>query len=296
MNTLSKFILIISAMVSLSAMSQNNQQQNIHLWPGQVPGAKEAKHEPRVLPDEHDNIARITDVSDPMMVVFDACHNCTGAAVIVCPGGGYGILAIGHEGYDIATWFNSLGITAFVLQYRVPEQRDGALQDLQRAMRLVRENAGKWNIDPDKIGVLGFSAGGSLAARVCALPDTNLYPVIDKADKQPFRPNYCMLIYPAYLDKGPANSVSAENAPHNYTPPTFIFATADDPYSNSALVMASAMRVALRPVELHLLPEGGHGYGMHKGSRAGETWPGLTQAWLSTMLKGTIKPPLNHEE
>ena len=176
-----------------------------------------------------------------------------------------------------------------MLQYRVPERRDGALQDLQRAVRLVRENAGKWNINPGKIGVLGFSAGGSLAARICALPDSNLYPAIDNADKQPFRPDYCMLIYPAYLDKGPANSVSPENAPHNYTPPTFIFATADDPYSNSALVMTSAMRVAQRPVELHILPEGGHGYGLRPGKRAAETWPGLAQAWLDAILKSNEK-------
>jgi len=296
METPTKALLFIMTILAFSAIGQNNKPQSIYLWPGKVPGEKEAKHEPRVMPDEHDNIARITDVSNPVIEVFDACRNCNGAAVIVCPGGGYNILAIGHEGYEIATWFNSIGITAFVLQYRVPEQRDGALQDLQRAVRLVRENAGKWNLDPDKIGVLGFSAGGSLAARICTLPDTNLYPVVDKADNQPFRPNFCMLIYPAYLDKGPDNSISAENAPHKTTPPTFIFATADDPYCNSALVMASAMREAQRPVELHLLPEGGHGYGLRPGKRAAETWPGLAEVWLNTILKGMVKPVLNQEE
>ena len=285
MKTTAKTFLFILAILSISVMGQNSKQKDIYLWPGKVPGEKEAKHEPRVMPDEYDNIARITDVTNPVMEVFDACTNCNGSAVIICPGGGYNILAIEHEGYEIATWFNSLGITAFILQYRVPEQRDGALQDLQRAVRLVRENAGKWNLDPSKIGVLGFSAGGSLAARICALPDSNLYPVFDNADKQPFRPDFCMLIYPAYLDKGPANSISPENAPQKYTPPTFIFATADDPYSNSALVMASSMREALRPVELHLLPEGGHGYGMRPGKRAAETWPKLAEVWLNAFLK-----------
>ena len=296
MEPFKKALLFIMTILAFSAIGQNTKTQNIYLWPGKVPGEKEAKREPRVMPDEHDNISRITDVTNPVLEVFDAGQNRNGSAVIICPGGGYNILAIGHEGYEIATWFNSIGITAFVLQYRVPEQREGALQDLQRAVRLVRENAGKWKLDPNKIGVLGFSAGGSLAARICALPDSNLYPTVDQADKQPFRPNFCMLIYPAYLDKGPANSISPENAPHKTMPPTFIFATADDPYSNSALVMASAMRVAQRPVELHLLPEGGHGYGMRPGKRAAETWPGLADLWLDTLLKGTVKPTLNHEE
>ena len=289
MKFIRKSILYILAILSILVMGQNSKQQEIYLWPGKVPGEKEAKHKPRVMPDEHDNIARITDVTNPVLEVFDACTDCNGSAVIICPGGGYNILAIEHEGYEIANWFNSLGITAFVLQYRVPEQRDGALQDLQRAVRLVRENAGKWNLDTEKIGVLGFSAGGSLAARICALPDSNLYPAVDKADNQQFRPNFCMLIYPAYLDKGPANSISPENAPQKYTPPTFIFATADDPYSNSALVMASSMREAQRPVELHILPEGGHGYGMRPGKRAAETWPGLAEAWLNTILKVKVK-------
>jgi acetyl esterase/lipase len=289
MELIRKSFPFIMTLLTLSTIGQNSKQQTIELWPGKVPGEKEAKHEPRVMPDEHDNIARITDVTSPAMVVYDACRKCNGSAVVVCPGGGYGILAIDLEGYEIATWLNNLGITAFVLQYRVPDKRDGALQDLQRAVRLVRENAGKWNLDQNRIGVMGFSAGGSLAARICALPDTNLYATVDKADKQSFRPNFCMLIYPAYLDKGPANSVSPENAPHNYTPPTFIFATADDPFSNSALVMASAMRISQRPVELHLLPDGGHGYGLRPGKRAGETWPGLAQIWLDIILKGTNK-------
>jgi len=277
------------SLFTLATIGQNSKQQTIELWPGKVPGEKEAKHEPRVMPDEHDNIVRITDVTSPVLVVYDACRNCNGSAVVVCPGGGYGILAIDLEGYEIATWLNNIGITAFVLQYRVPDKRDGALQDLQRAMRLVRENAGKWNLDPNKVGVMGFSAGASLSARLCALPDSNLYPTVDQADKQPFRPNFCMLVYPAYLDKGPGKSVSPENAPNKGTPPTFIYATADDPHSNSALVMASAMRDAQRPVELHLLPDGGHGYGLRPGKRAGETWPGLAQIWLDMIQKGTNK-------
>ena len=291
-----KVLLFILTMISLSAMSQNKMQQTIYLWPGQVPGETEAKHQPVFRPDAGDNISRISSITNPALLVFDACRTCNGSAVIICPGGGYGILAIDLEGYEIATWLNSLGITAFVLQYRVPDKRDGALQDLQRAMRVVRENAGKWNLDPDKIGVMGFSAGASLAARICTLPDSSLYPAADKADKLPFRPDFCMLVYPAYLDKGPGKSISAENTPIKDTPPAFIFATSDDPYGNSALVMASALRDAQIPVELHFLPVGGHGYGLRKGKSAAETWPVLAQSWLDTILKGTMKPPSSHEE
>jgi len=285
MELVKKFLLFILAMIAVSVTGQNTSLQNISLWPGKVPGELEAKHEPLVLPDQGDNITRISNVTNPALLVFDSCRNCNGSAVIICPGGGYSILAIDLEGYEIATWLNSLGITAFVLQYRVPDKRDGALQDLQRAVRVVRENAGKWNLDPDKIGVMGFSAGASLSARICTLPDSNLYQTIDQADKLPFRPDFCLLIYPAYLDQGPGKSISPENAPSKDTPLAFIFATADDPYSNSALVMASAMRDAQRPVELHLLPDGGHGYGLRQGKRAGETWPGLAHNWLDIILK-----------
>lgn len=289
-------LLFIMAMTTLLTFGQHEKPQTIALWPGKVPGGKKEKQLPVFEADKDDNILRIAEVTDPAMVVYNNCRNCNGAAVIVCPGGGYSILAIDLEGYEIATWLNSIGITAFVLQYRVPGQRDGALQDLQRAVRMVRENAGNWDLDPGKIGVMGFSAGGSLTARLCTLPGTNLCPATDKADKQPFMPDFSMLIYPAYLDQGPGNTVSPENTPQGNTPPMFLFATADDPYANSALVMAQAMREAKRPVELHLLPAGGHGYGLRKGSLAAETWPVLAEKWLNTFLKGFIKPPLNHEE
>lgn len=289
-------LLFIMAMTTLLTFGQHEKPQSIALWPGKVPEGTKEKQLPVFEADKYDNILRITEVTDPAMVVYNNCRNCNGAAVIVCPGGGYSILAIDLEGYEIATWLNSIGITAFVLQYRVPGQRDGALQDLQRAVRMVRENAGNWDLDPGKIGVMGFSAGGSLTARLCTLPDTNLYPATDKADKQSFMPDFSMLIYPAYLDQGPGNTVSPENTPQGNTPPMFLFATADDPYANSALVMAQAMREANRPVELHLLPEGGHGYGLRKGSLAAETWPVLAEKWLNSFLKGFIKPPLNHEE
>lgn len=292
MKITSLYLLLLLAMNTLTANSQNYTPQKIDLWPAKVPGETKLKHSPVLLPDQGDNIARLTDVTDPGMLFYDNCRTANGAAVIVCPGGGYGILAIDLEGYEVAKWLNSLGIKAFVLQYRVPDRRDGALQDLQRAVRLVRENAVKWNIDTTRIGVMGFSAGASLSARICALPDSNLYPLTDRADLLNFRPDFSILVYPAYLDDGPGRSISPEAKPMKDTPPSFVFATADDPYGNSALVIATALRDAQIPVELHFLPYGGHGYGLRQGKTAAETWPGLAEAWLNRLLKTDNPKPV----
>ena len=204
-----------------------------------------------------------------------------GSAVIVCPGGGYSILAYDLEGTEIAAWLNKIGFTAFVLQYRIPQKKEGALQDVQRAMRIVKNNAKKWNLDPEKIGVMGFSAGGSLSARASILFNKKTYSPVDKADSLSCRPAFTMLIYPAYLDQGPNLTLTPELELNDKVPPIFIFQTADDPYGNSALVMASALRNAKLPVELHLLPEGGHGYGVRHGKVAAQVWPELAEDWLA---------------
>src|SRR5690606_6219978 len=201
----------------------------------------------------------------------------------------YHILAWDLEGLEIAQWLNHLGFTAFVLEYRVPTKQEGALMDIQRAIRLVRSRAGEWDLDPDKIGVMGFSAGGSLSARASTGFNKKTYDIIDRSDEVSSRPDYSLLIYPAYLDQGENRSITPELTVDKSTPPMFIFATADDPYANSALVMATALRDAKVPVELHLLPYGGHGYGLRKGSEAGETWPVLAEKWLNKVTSGDMK-------
>ena len=286
------FLFLTLSMIPLFSQAQNNAAKHLPLWTGPVPGETESKHEPLTLPDQGDKITRITNVTDPALVVFDAGKTGNGAAVIISPGGGYGLLAIDLEGYEVAHWLNTLGISAFVLQYRVPGKPDAALQDLQRAMRLVRANAKTWNLNPHKIGIMGFSAGASLSARLCALPDTNLYVPVDKADTLSFRPGFCMYIYPAYLDKGSGRSITPEAAPRSDAVPAFLFATADDPHGNSALVMTSALRDQKVPVELHFLPYGEHGYGLRKGNVAAETWPGLARTWLLKVINGKLKPPV----
>jgi acetyl esterase/lipase len=268
------------------AMSLYSQKKEIiNLWPGKVPGELKEKLPPVIGASQNDNVIRISEVTDPAIEVFPADPSKNkNAAVIVCPGGGYRIMAYDKEGTEIAAWLNKLGFSAFVLQYRVPDKKEGALQDAQRAMRIVRQNATKWNLDPDKIGIMGFSAGGSLSARASTMFNKKTYAPVDKTDSLSCRPSFALLIYPAYLDQGPDNTLTPELVLTKSTPPMFIFQTADDQYGNSALVMASAMRFAKLPVELHLLPTGGHGYGLRPGKPAPDTWPGLAEKWLGAIL------------
>jgi len=256
------------------------QTRIIHLWPGEVPGNGKAKSADTFSEDHGGQVTRIARVTDPVLEIFEPEHgNTTGLGVIVCPGGGYQILAIDLEGYEVAKWLNSLGITAFVLHYRVPGKREGALQDAQRAMRLVKEEYVNGIPKLGKIGMIGFSAGASLSARLASRYDDKLYEPVDSADELSARPDFTLLIYPAYLDNGPGNTLTPELRMDEQTPPSFLFQTADDPYGNSSLVMAGALRNHTIGVELHLLPEGGHGY-LRPGSRAAETWPDLAAKWI----------------
>jgi len=272
--------------LTLSVNSFSQKKELIHIWPGKVPGEMKEKLPPSIAASENDGIIRYSEVTDPAIEVWPpdpAVRN--GSAVIICPGGGYQILAYDLEGTEIALWLNKLGYTAFVLQYRIPDKKEGALQDVQRALRFVRSNSSKWNIDPEKTGVMGFSAGGSLSARASTLFGKRTYSPADKADSLSCRPSFAMLIYPAYLDEGPNLSITPELKISSKIPPVFIFQTSDDPYGNSSLVMAGALRLAKVPVELHLLAEGGHGYGLRAGKIAAETWPLLAEKWLKGVLK-----------
>jgi acetyl esterase/lipase len=279
-----KTIAIILIMCSLTSFSQKKEM--INLWPGKVPGELKEKQPPVIDTSNKDNIIRFDEVTNPTLEVYlpdPMLRN--GSSVIVCPGGGYQILAYDLEGTEIAAWLNKLGYTAFVLQYRIPNKREGALQDAQRAIRIVKGNSQKWNITPENIGIMGFSAGGSLSARTSTNFNKKTYIPVDKFDSLSCRPSFTILIYPAYLDQGPNLTLTPELELTKDVPPIFIFQTADDPYGNSALVMAGALRNAKLPVELHLLSSGGHGYGLRPGKIAAETWPVLAEKWLKSVLK-----------
>jgi len=275
--------LIAITMLSMNSYSQNSEP--VYLWPAQVPGETESKHEPVQTPDKSRDVIRLTDVTNPAFLVFKPSkENNNGAGVIVCPGGGYEILAINLEGNEIADWLTKQGFTAFVLQYRVPKNQEGALMDAQRAIRVIRNDAANYGLKPNQLGIMGFSAGGSLSARTATLFSKKTYSPVDKADSLSCRPDFALLIYPAYLDLGTNRALTPELIVDKKTPPMFLFATADDTYSNSALVMATALRDAKVPVELHLLAKGGHGYGLRKGNIAGETWPKLAEIWLKGII------------
>ncbi|WP_439483940.1 alpha/beta hydrolase [Cyclobacterium plantarum] len=271
-------------LLTFSLMSKAQGTDTLYLWPDKVPGETGAKHPPVQTPNTSGEVTRLTDITDPALMVFKPKGAANGAGIIVCPGGGYNILAIDKEGYEVAEWLNQLGFTAFVLQYRVPDKRDAALWDLQRALRLLRGQAADWQLDPDRLGVMGFSAGGSLAARASTRFSESTYTPVDKKDSLSSRPDFALLIYPAYLDEGKNRSLTPELRLSDDTPPQFLFGTADDRYGNSALVMAGALRDQKLPVTLHFLSEGGHGYGLRKGNIAAETWPGLAEKWLRQLL------------
>lgn len=276
-----KQFIIFMLMLAPYAMTQAQHKETIHLWPGAVPGETGARHPAVATPDTSNSVVRLTDVTDPVLEVYPANPaHAKNIGVIVCPGGSYSILAINLEGYEIAKWLNQLGYTAFVLQYRVPKKEAGALQDAQRAMRIVRSRAKEWKLDPEKIGMMGFSAGGSLTARTSTQYNVKTYTPVDKADSLSARPAFGMLIYPAYLDKGEGRKLTPELTIDKQTPPMFLFATADDYFGNSALVMAGALRDAGVAVELHFYAKGGHGYGLRPGNSAAEVWPSLAAKWM----------------
>jgi acetyl esterase/lipase len=202
-------------------------------------------------------------------------------AVIICPGGGYQILAINKEGSDIAAWLNTQGIVGIVLKYRVPQNREGALQDLQRAVRLARSKHKDWNIDATRIGVMGFSAGGHLCARLVTNHGTAFYPPIDDADKLPDRPDFAVLVYPAYLDK--QNHLAADLPVSAKIPATFIVHSDDDKsFIAGSKFFAEALTKAKVEHEFALYPTGGHGYGLHSKGEA-KAWPGRCEQWLERM-------------
>lgn len=280
-----RILLVLIAFTMLSMSSYSQKPEPAYLWPDQVPGETENKHEPVQTPNKEGDVIHLTDVTNPALLVLKPSkEKNNGAGVIVCPGGGYSILAINKEGTEIADWLTKQGFTAFVLQYRVPKNQEGALMDAQRAIRIIRNDASNYGLKSNKLGIMGFSAGGSLSARAATLYNKKAYSAVDKLDSLSCRPDFALLIYPAYLDLGVNRALTPELTVNQDTPPMFLFATADDTYGNSALVMTTALRDAKIPVELHFIARGGHGYGLRPGNIAGETWPGLAEVWLKNII------------
>jgi acetyl esterase/lipase len=237
-------------------------------------------------------VTRISNVSVPTITLYrPAAEKDTGAAVLVCPGGGYQLLSMDLEGTEVCQWLNSIGVTAILLKYRVPA-REGAerytapLQDVQRALGLVRYHANEWHIDPKRIGIIGFSAGGHLSAAASTRFETRTYKALDDADQVSCRPDFAMLIYPAYLvrEVGPAlgPELEPELTVSSNTSPTFLVQTEDDPiHVENALFYYLALKKANVSAELHIFAKGGHAYALRKSDKAVMTWPNRAEEWLN---------------
>ena len=257
----------------------------------------------------------ISNVSQPTMTVYSPTGNNSGAAVVVFPGGGYQVLAIDLEGTEVCDWLTSKGVTCVLLKYRVtnvgPYPKSGpfpesamALEDAQRTLGMVRFHAAEWHIDPHKVGVLGFSAGGHLAAAISVHFDKRLYPAIDAADRESCRPDFAVPIYPGHLsidaakwdaEQGtrkltlePSASAAGEYSlnPDLHitanTPPTFLLQNEDDHVDNvdDSLAYYIALKNAGVPVEMHLYAQGGHAFGLRRTNLPVTAWPELIEVWL----------------
>ena len=269
-----KTMLLASAMLLAAPAWAQESERNI--WPDKRPAEVVLKKGKMKQTMGEDDILRIQQMPVPTLQKFPVVKSPKGKVVIVCPGGGYQILAVNHEGTEIAQWLNALGYIAYVLRYRVPDNREGALQDVQRAIRIARaENPGK------QVGVMGFSAGASLTARAATRFQLPSYTATDETDTQSARPDFAALIYPAYMDEGEHHTLTPELTITEQTPPFFVFQTADDHYGNSALVISQALRNHKIPVQLHIYEKGGHGYGLRANlAEAASKWPKLMEEWL----------------
>ncbi len=279
------------------------QKDSLLLYPNGVPGSKGIVKPENITKQ---GMVRISDVTNPALYVYPSVkENTTGTSVIICPGGGYAILAIEHEGHDVAKWFAERGVTAFVLKYRLPQDElfDNAeirpLQDAQQAIRLVRKNAAKYKIDPNKIGMMGFSAGGHLASTASTHFANQVGEITDP--NVSVRPDFSILMYPviSFNDRithnGSRDNLIGKNPPLDKielysnekqvskdTPPTFLISTTDDwVKAENSINYFLACKKNNVPVELHIYEKGGHGYSLTKQNRGPvETWDARLADWM----------------
>jgi endo-1,4-beta-xylanase len=269
-----------------------DEPQVIPLWPSGAPGS-EGKTDPEVVQENgkngvHDR--RISRVHNPTLTVYlPPRDKASGAAVVICPGGAHRILAIDHEGYDVARRLNSIGVAGIVLKYRLANTPGAgykvdvhALADARRAIRLVRSRAEEWRIDPKRVGLMGFSAGGELTAMASTRFEPESASASDPIDRLGSRPDFQVLIYPGGR---PENFAVVKE-----TPPGFLLVAADDRISAERTVNSfSALRKAGVPAELHVYARGGHGFGMHEIRAPVAHWPTRLQEWMED--RGLLKKP-----
>ena len=286
--------LILSLVLLAACDAYAAEPTVLDLWPGKPPG------ETKELPPETDiaketdkpvgdrRIQKITNVSKPTLAIYrPEKASDTGAAVIVCPGGGHRILAYDHEGTEVAEWLAKNGVTGIVLKYRVPARDENkrwqaAVQDAQRAIRVVRDKAGEWGIDPKRIGILGFSAGGETAGLAAILHAQSQYEAVDKADKVSARPDFAVLIYPGGLVDRSNTKLREHVKPDKETPPMFLAHAFDDPVDpRNSILLATELKAVGVSCELHVYATGGHGYGMRNTGHPVNAWPQRCLEWMT---------------
>ena len=268
----------------------------VELWPHGAPGAQpNAQAEINTTTAKDQLIAgkpliRLGNVSRPTLTIYPPKGHNTGAAIVVFPGGAYRILAIDLEGTEVCDWLTSRGITCVLVKYRVPDsgpypKSAAALQDAQRAVGIVRSRAAEWQIDPKRIGVLGFSAGGHLSVALSTHFDKRLYDHVDAADEVSCRPDFAVIVYPGYLAISEQNMApNSEIHVTSETPPTFLVQAEDDPvHVENSTVYFLELKNAHVPAELHIYAKGGHGYGLRPTELPITHWPTLVETWLKTI-------------
>ena len=294
-----KTMLTILGLFVINTLTAQEVMRLYNVVPNNIPGENAEKAE-----TGNDGITRISQVSIPEMVVYKPAQP-NGTAILICPGGGYRILAIDYEGYDVARALNEKGITAFVLKYRLPDSKTmlnksiAPLQDAERAMQLIRQNAKAWKLNPEKIGVMGFSAGGHVAA---SLSTRYTEQLIENPGRVSFRPNFSILVYPviSFTDslthKGSRDNLIGKNPSEKMvrkysnefninkkTPPAFLVHAKDDkvvPAENSEVYQRALQQFKI-PATVRYFEKGGHGFGMHNKKESGD-WMGEMLEWLAT--------------
>jgi acetyl esterase/lipase len=269
----------------------------VPIWPGIAPDAQPApgpEYATNTLTPAGKPVVWVCNVSRPTMTIYPPKGTNTGVAMVVFPGGGYNALAMGLEGTEICDWLTSRGITAVLLKYRVPLKKTGpytqpsplALEDAQRTLSLVRFHAASWYVNPHRIGVIGFSAGGHMVAATSTHFDRRSCPPVDEADEESCRPDFAIACYPGHLWDGDTDLQLNPNVPvTTNTPPTFLLQAEDDHVDGveQSLTYYLALKRAGVPVEMHLYAHGGHGFGLRASGLPVAEWPQLAEKWLGTI-------------
>ena len=287
-------LVLLGITLSSSDCFSSEPSRVIDLWPGIAPGEKGNIGEEKDTTKPTDQfvagkrVIRLGNISKPTVSFYrPPADKDMGAAVLVCPGGGYQILAMDLEGTEVCEWLNSIGVTAVLLKYRVPkreglERHTAPLQDAQRALGLLRSRAKEFGLDPRRIGAIGFSAGGYLIAALASSAAQRTYANVDAADSASCRPDFNIVIYPGYLVlKNEGDKINPSVAVTTNHPPTFLAMAQDDPVRvENAVLYYLALKQAGVPSELHVYPTGGHGYGLRRSEHSVTTWPDRAADWM----------------